>query len=390
MAGHYEPPQTLAAPALPTLGEHDQYAAHQSPDPAEQHHQNYEVHAQDYAANASGAATPATSHHHHVGTYPPGEPLGPGAPLSATHHPMGVADPLTPFYPGARRSRQQMVTGLGRAMPTYEEMQLKKAAEKRRKEGVDAGGEGMSRQTTNIHGAGTAAALDSLTDPNLRVVLAEILHALGGQHGTMTPFTMSPPLSRIPTKTGGQPVLASAPLSRVETHRTVATVAEAEAILAPYEEPELPNPIARWANYIREPAAELIGTMFLLMFGNGVNQQFFLSSNEGVSGILRGTYLSVSFGWGIGVMVGVYIAGGISGAHLNPAVTLAWLFIVNFRGKRSSLTGSLNSSVLWPDRESYTFYTAGLRPSIREVQISAQFLVPEALLVSTLPFLYLI
>lgn len=59
------------------------------------------------------------------------------------------------------------------------------------------------------------------------------------------------------------------------------------------------------------------------MFGNGVNQQFFLSSNPGVSGLLRGTYLSVSFCWGIGVMVGVYVAGGISGAHLNPAVVRA-------------------------------------------------------------------
>lgn len=131
-------------------------------------------------------------------------------------------------------------------MPTYEEMQLKKAAEKRRKEGHDVEGHSSRRYYT-----GSDAHLDSISDPNLRVVLAEILNALhhhnGGATGTMTPFTMSPPMSRIPTRTGG----ANAPLSRIPT---VHTVAEAEEILAP-EDDDSPNPIKRFTNKIREPAA---------------------------------------------------------------------------------------------------------------------------------------
>lgn len=48
-----------------------------------------------------------------------------------------------------------------------------------------------------------------------------------------------------------------------------------------------------------------------------------------LSNLTQGSYLSISFGWGIGVMCGVYVAGGISGAHLNPAVTLG---LATFRG----------------------------------------------------------
>ena len=52
------------------------------------------------------------------------------------------------------------------------------------------------------------------------------------------------------------------------------------------------------------------------MFGDGVVAQVVLSKGE------KGDYQSISWGWGLGVMLGVYTA-GISGAHLNPAVTLA-------------------------------------------------------------------
>lgn len=79
----------------------------------------------------------------------------------------------------------------------------------------------------------------------------------------------------------------------------------------------LANPISRLRHKIKEPLAEFIGTMVLIIFGNGVNCQVVLSN------LTQGSYLSISFGWGIGVMMGVYIAGGVSGAHLSPAVTIA-------------------------------------------------------------------
>jgi aquaglyceroporin related protein len=67
----------------------------------------------------------------------------------------------------------------------------------------------------------------------------------------------------------------------------------------------------------REAAAELLGTFILIVFGVGVVAQTVLSKGE------NGSYLAINLGWGLAVMLGVYASGGVSGAHLNPAVTLA-------------------------------------------------------------------
>jgi MIP family channel proteins len=67
----------------------------------------------------------------------------------------------------------------------------------------------------------------------------------------------------------------------------------------------------------REMAAEFLGTFTLMVFGIGVVAQVVLSHNA------NGQYLSINIGWGLAVTMGAYVAGGVSGAHLNPAVTLA-------------------------------------------------------------------
>ncbi|KAF8530056.1 aquaporin [Hysterangium stoloniferum] len=82
-----------------------------------------------------------------------------------------------------------------------------------------------------------------------------------------------------------------------------------------------PNTWARWRAVIREPAAEFLGTMVLILFGNGVVCQVVLSGNPAVSAGSKGEYLSICFGYGTGVALGVWISGGISGGHINPAVT---------------------------------------------------------------------
>jgi glycerol uptake facilitator protein len=73
----------------------------------------------------------------------------------------------------------------------------------------------------------------------------------------------------------------------------------------------------RWKQSVLlgELAAEFAGTMILMLFGLGVVAQ--------VAGGRIGDHDSVAWAWGVGVMLGVYVAGRISGAHLNPAVTLA-------------------------------------------------------------------
>jgi MIP family channel proteins len=68
---------------------------------------------------------------------------------------------------------------------------------------------------------------------------------------------------------------------------------------------------------VREMAAEFLGTFVLIIFGVGVVAQVVLSGGT------SGQYLSINKAWGLAVKMACYVAGGVSGAHLNPAVTLA-------------------------------------------------------------------
>lgn len=68
---------------------------------------------------------------------------------------------------------------------------------------------------------------------------------------------------------------------------------------------------------VREFLAEMMGTFILCMFGIGSVAHLVLGKGE------SGSYLSINFGWGLGVAFGVYWSAGISGGHINPAVTLA-------------------------------------------------------------------
>lgn len=68
--------------------------------------------------------------------------------------------------------------------------------------------------------------------------------------------------------------------------------------------------------------AEFTGTMLLVIFGAGADCSFLLSRDPAVSSVTRGDWLSVSLGWAIGVATGVWSCAGISGGHINPAITL--------------------------------------------------------------------
>jgi glycerol uptake facilitator protein len=73
-----------------------------------------------------------------------------------------------------------------------------------------------------------------------------------------------------------------------------------------------------WAQLL----AEFLGTFVLILFGTGVVAMVVLFPSKIPGEIVHGGYANITLGWGLGVTMGIYVAGNISGAHLNPAVTL--------------------------------------------------------------------
>ena len=78
-----------------------------------------------------------------------------------------------------------------------------------------------------------------------------------------------------------------------------------------------------------ELIAEFLGTFVLILLGDGVVAMVVLFPTNNPGEVIHGGYTNITLGWGLAVTMGIYIAGKISGAHLNPAVTLA---VAVFRG----------------------------------------------------------
>ncbi|XP_070543101.1 aquaporin-3-like [Ptychodera flava] len=87
---------------------------------------------------------------------------------------------------------------------------------------------------------------------------------------------------------------------------------------------KITNAIAIKNRLVRESLAEFIGTFILMIFGNGSEAQSILSRGA------YGEYLSVNWAWGIAVTMGIHFASSVSGAHINPAVTLAKAVVGRF------------------------------------------------------------
>jgi glycerol uptake facilitator protein len=72
--------------------------------------------------------------------------------------------------------------------------------------------------------------------------------------------------------------------------------------------------------------AELTGTAMILVFGSGVVANVLLNQTKGHNS----GWIVITFGWAIGVFTGVLVSAQYSGAHLNPAITLALMAVGKF------------------------------------------------------------
>src|SRR6185295_3143874 len=65
--------------------------------------------------------------------------------------------------------------------------------------------------------------------------------------------------------------------------------------------------------------AEFVGTLLLVLFGNGVVANVVLARTKGNNA----GWIVITAGWGLAVFIGAFCSAPFSGAHLNPAVTVA-------------------------------------------------------------------
>src|ERR1041385_7029144 len=98
--------------------------------------------------------------------------------------------------------------------------------------------------------------------------------------------------------------------------------------------------------------AEAIGTMMLVLLGDGVVANVVLERTKGQNS----GWIVITTGWGVAVAIAVYAVGRISGAHLNPAVTIGLASIGSFKWAQvpgyvaAQLLGALTGGLL--DRKS--------------------------------------
>jgi glycerol uptake facilitator protein len=95
---------------------------------------------------------------------------------------------------------------------------------------------------------------------------------------------------------------------------------------------------------------ELVGTMLLVILGNGVVAGSILKGTKAENG----GWVVISIGWGLAVTLAIYAVGSISGAHLNPAVTIAFAAVDEFEAGlvplyiAAQMTGAfLGAIVVW-------------------------------------------
>lgn len=113
------------------------------------------------------------------------------------------------------------------------------------------------------------------------------------------------------------------PLQELDTHQTTASEKE-EAEIKDHEQKaeqefynQYRNPIARLRAQYPQAPAEFLATFVYLFIGICVNLSVATSENS------TGSFETQAWGWCFAVMIGIYVAGGVSGAHLSPTISIS-------------------------------------------------------------------
>lgn len=95
---------------------------------------------------------------------------------------------------------------------------------------------------------------------------------------------------------------------------------------------------------------ELIGTMILIVLGDGIGANMSLTKSHGNGG----GWIVVTIGWGLAVCLAVFAVGEISGAHINPAVTLGLAAVGEFPWEKvgpyilaQTIGGFVGAALVW-------------------------------------------
>jgi glycerol uptake facilitator protein len=119
---------------------------------------------------------------------------------------------------------------------------------------------------------------------------------------------------------------------------------------------------------LAELVAEFLGTFVLILLGIGVVAMVVLFPSGNAGETIHGGYTNITLGWGLAVTMGAYIAGKISGAHLNPAVTLAlavfrgfsWRKVLPYWVAQTTAAVAAAALVFWNYRPAFQQFDPGL------------------------------
>lgn len=117
-----------------------------------------------------------------------------------------------------------------------------------------------------------------------------------------------------------------------------------------------------------ELIAEFFGTLILILIGGGVVAMTVLFGSGAPNEVVNGGFTNITICWGLAVTMGIYTAGKISGAHLNPAVTLTLAAFRGFPWKKvlpyslAQIAGAFCAAALvfWNYRPAFEAFDPGL------------------------------